>query len=94
MKAVMFLNLKKKIDIVEKGRFAHASKARPICLLKNGGCKEFLFKVKKCCNNSVLYKMMATVVVEGDQKAPFSIANTPRCRRGCYFFLWIAPLYP
>ena len=35
---------------------------------------------------------MATVV-EGDPKAPFSIATTPRCRGGCYSFPWIAPLY-
>ena len=33
-------------------------------------------------------------VVEGDQKAPFSIATTPRCREGRYSFPWIAPLYP
>ncbi len=33
-------------------------------------------------------------VVEGDQKAPFSIATTPRCRGGHYSFIWIAPLYP
>ena len=25
-------------------------------------------------------------------KAPFSIATTPRCKGGCYFFPWIAPL--
>ena len=30
----------------------------------------------------------------GDQKAPFSIATTPRCRGECYSFPWIAPLYP
>ena len=36
---------------------------------------------------------MATVV-EGDQKAPFSIATTVRCRGGRYSFHWIAPLYP
>ena len=34
---------------------------------------------------------MATVV-EGDQKAPFSIATTPRCRGACYSFSWISPL--
>ena len=33
-------------------------------------------------------------VVDGDQKALFSIATTPRCTRGCYSFPWIAPLYP
>ena len=33
-------------------------------------------------------------LVEGDPKAPFSITTTPRCRRGCYSFLLIAPLYP
>ena len=36
---------------------------------------------------------MATVV-EGDQKAPFLIATTPRCRGGRYSFPWIASLYP
>ena len=39
------------------------------------------------------YNKLATVV-EGDPKAPFSIATTPRCRGGCYSFPWIAPLYP
>ena len=34
-----------------------------------------------------------TVVVEGDPKAPFSIATTPRSRGGRYSFPWIAPLY-
>ena len=33
-------------------------------------------------------------VVKGDQKAPFSIATTLRCRGGCYSFPRIAPLYP
>ena len=33
-------------------------------------------------------------VVEGDQKAPFSIASTPRCREGHYSFPWIDTLYP
>ena len=32
-------------------------------------------------------------VVKGDQKAPFSIATTPRCRGGRYSFPWITPLY-
>ena len=32
-------------------------------------------------------------VVEVDPKAPFSIATTPRCKRGCYSFPWMAPLY-
>ena len=33
-------------------------------------------------------------LVEGDPKAPFSIATTPRCRGGHCSFLWIAPFYP
>ena len=33
-------------------------------------------------------------IVEGDPKAPFSIATTPRCRGGRYSIPWIAPLYP
>ena len=32
-------------------------------------------------------------LVEGDQKAPFSIATTPRCRGGRHSFPWIAPVY-
>ena len=31
-------------------------------------------------------------VVEGDQKAPFSIATTPKCRGGHNSFPWITPL--
>ena len=33
-------------------------------------------------------------LVEGDPKAPFSMATTLRCKGGRYFFRWIAPLYP
>ena len=33
-------------------------------------------------------------LVESCLNAPFSIATTPRCRRGCYFIPRIAPLYP
>ena len=32
-------------------------------------------------------------IVEGDSKAPFSIATTPRCREGRYFFTMIDPFY-
>ena len=31
--------------------------------------------------------------MEGDPKAPFSLATTPRCRRGRNSIPWIAPLY-
>ena len=48
--------------------------------------KSLLYIVKKVVK-------LATVV-EGDQKAPFSIATTLRCRGGHYSFLQIAPLYP
>ena len=48
------------------------------------------FQVFLLINN---IKKLATVV-EGDQKAPFSIATTPRCRGGRYSFPWITPLYP
>ena len=36
---------------------------------------------------------MLVTVVEGDQKAPFSIATTLMCREGRYSFPWIALLY-
>ena len=41
-----------------------------------------------------VYKVKLATKVEGNPKAPFSIASTPRCRGGCYCFPWIAPLYP
>ena len=41
-----------------------------------------------------LIEVNLATVVEGDQKAPFSIATTPRCRGGRYSFPWIASLYP
>ena len=49
--------------------------------------------ILKWSSNNSKYVKLATVVV-GDQKAPFSIAATLRCRGGHYYFLWIAPLYP
>ena len=39
-------------------------------------------------------KVKLSPLVEGDQKAPFSIATTLRCREGRYSFPWITPLYP
>ena len=38
--------------------------------------------------------MFSSIVVEGDPKAPFSIATTPRCWGERDSFPWIAPLYP
>ena len=42
---------------------------------------------------SFFFLKLATIV-EGDPKAPFSIATTPRCRGGRYSIPRIAPLYP
>ena len=47
----------------------------------------------KTVTDSVLLYKLATIV-EGDPKAPFSIATTPRCRGGRYSIPRIAPLYP
>ena len=41
-----------------------------------------------------IHIVLLATVVEGDQKAPFSIATTQRCRGGRYSFPWVAPLYP
>ena len=43
---------------------------------------------------SITYEVLLVTIVKGDQKAPFSIATTLRCRGECYSFPWIAPLYP
>ena len=42
----------------------------------------------------IIKKVKLATVVKGDQKAPFSITTTPRCRGVCYSFPWIAPLNP
>ena len=39
-------------------------------------------------------KVKLATIVEGDPKAPFSIATTPRCRGGRYSIPRIGPLYP
>ena len=44
-------------------------------------------------NYDLIYINLATVV-EGNPKAPFSIATTLRCRGGLNSLPWIAPLYP
>ena len=46
----------------------------------------FWFEVSK--------KAKLAILVEVGPKALFSIATTPRCRRGCFSISWIAPLYP
>ena len=51
-----------------------------------------LFFIKIDWKN-LTHKVKLETLVEGDPKAPFSIATTPRCREGRYSFPWIAPLY-
>ena len=41
-----------------------------------------------------IYIVKLVTVVEGDPRAPFSIATTPRCKGGRYSFPWIDPLDP
>ena len=45
-------------------------------------------------NGKDVLKVKLATIVEGDPKAPFSIATTPKCRGGHYSFPWISPLYP
>ena len=42
---------------------------------------------------TVKTRIKLATLVEGDPKAPFSLATTPRCRGGCYSIPWIASLY-
>ena len=46
-----------------------------------------------CIGHDYLGNKLATVV-EGDPKAAFSIATTPKYRGGRYSIPWTAPLYP
>ena len=52
--------------------------------------RTFLFAVKWL----QVSKVKLSPFVEGDQKASFSIATTPSCSGGRYFFTWIASIYP
>ena len=38
-------------------------------------------------NPTYIYKVKLATIVEGDSKAPFSLATTPRCRRVLLLFL-------
>ena len=51
-----------------------------------------LFRGCKSNHLSSINKVKLAIVVEGNQKAPFSIATTPRCREGRYSFPWIFTL--
>ena len=55
--------------------------------------QQFFMKSLFSSKTKIKVKKLATVV-KGDQKAPFSIATTLKCRGGHYSFPWIAPLYP
>ena len=44
--------------------------------------------------NQTSCKVKLATLVEGDPKAPFSIATTPRCRGERKSFPWIASFYP
>ena len=46
---------------------------------------QLYFELELCWH---LNKVKLATVVEGDPKAPFSIATTPRCRGGRYSFPW------
>ena len=49
--------------------------------------RNFLFKIE-------ISKQSCLPLVEGDPKASYSIATTPKCREGLYSFFLTAPLYP
>ena len=43
--------------------------------------------------NIIKSKVKLATFVEGDQKAPFSIATTPKCRGERYSIPWMVPLH-
>ena len=57
----------------------------------NNNC---FYKVIYILRQTAMYKVKLATIIEGNPKAPFLIATTPRGRRGRYSFSWIAPLYP
>ena len=59
--------------------------------LINGG---FIFVYINILTGLWIEKVKLATVVEGEQKAPFSIASSPKCRRGSYSIPWIEPMSP
>ena len=70
------------------GRRAHPLKLN---LQHSTSTWRYCWSINLCLS---IYISKLVTVVEGDQKGPFSIATTPRCRGRCYSFPWIAPFYP
>ena len=66
------------------------------CLMqcKQGRGRCWVEEVARHKCSRILSKVKLATVIEGDSKAPFSVATSPRCKGGCYSFPWIAPLYP
>ena len=54
----------------------------------------FAMTISNLDSYNLMLKLKLATIVEGDPKAPFSIATTPRCRGGRYSIPRIAPLYP
>ena len=69
-----------------------------VCVCVLGDCKvTHYFKIGSYFSIPpyiYICKVKLATLVEGDPKAPFSIATTPRCRGGRNSIPWIAPLYP
>ena len=53
-----------------------------------------LFAHSVVVKSITMSKLNLATLVEGDPKAPFSIATTPKCAGGRYTIPWITPLYP
>ena len=53
----------------------------------------FYHAVRFTTNLYFRFIIKLATIVEGDPRAPFSIATPPRCTEGRYSFPWIAPLY-
>ena len=62
--------------------------------MSSGNSSVPAFRTIKKKSKPFNYKKLLATLVMGDPKAPFSIANTPRCRGGLYSFSWIVPFYP
>ena len=86
MNAVWYIKKKKKWNKSFKSIVLFISKSS-IKMFLFGGNRLYL-------SVNTVSKVKLVTVVEGDQKAPFSITTTPRCRGGRYSFPWIAQLYP
>ena len=76
-----------------KCRLGQSSLVRIILKIREMKLRYVVYSSFRYYISIYISKVKLAIVVEGDPKAPLSIATTPWCKEGRYSFSWVAPLY-